>query len=1188
MEQFVLYPTPQKLVVERTSPEGYCDDCKKCGLRTVRQKEDGTTVQANVVRPEIALGEASTLLVVGEGPGEHEDAQKRPFCGRTGAKVRPLLRKWWKGTIVLDNGTKCYPGSGEAKKEITETYLEACRPYLAQTVKDAKPDRIVAFGAAAIYALTGRNVSPLNSRRGYTWLWNDGEPVPVIFVLHPSAGLRNRFLWKFFEEDIRWALTAHIPKPKHLRPDYFASVVTTPADVAQAVQDLCGGEGFAFDCETAGHLWNPGFRILTTAAAPLGRDVVWVWDEEGMNDPARFEPFARVLEDAEVPKGGSNVKYDQHCMWWTKKVRVRGIKFDTRLERKLLDPDARGNLEDMAELVGMGEHKGEAKQALVLIERRIKEMAEKERQRRQSKQGGFDFADRVDTSARLGFDVEKYAGNPKAIAYAFMDRDKLLRYVCRDALTTARLASLYSLQLHRSPERQRIWDKVVLPGAVAIQRVEEWGVPYDVQAGSLFQQLAQQGLDGAMAQCQKYGELNPDSPQQIARLLYDQLKLDAPYKTETGQPSTEEDALLQLKSEHSLPGFILEYRHYKKLVEYVAEWEGCVRSDGRVHPSIHTDGARSGRTSCIRKGTLVDVARDVSRFPKGVPIEQVRFGDLAYCYDSGGRLVLRRVLRAWRAGRKCALVRVKWRGQGHRHEGYLDLTPEHRVRLTTGKWREAGDLQPGDRVYALARGEVDGYARLWPTGAEEISREHRFIYEQMYGKAPEHVHHINGNKLDNRPENLAGLGASEHLRLHGEQTSAEVRAARSESMQRMWREGCLSARVGSSNGRWLGLPASYVEWLLRENAWAVSKAAKAGGYDFNSFKGHVERAGFDLEELKRWNREGRREQILEGAAHARTARLSNNHEVVAVEHLTERDDVYDLTVEGEECFIAGELLVHNCSDPNLQNIPRADTEDGKRARDCFVAPHGKVLIELDYSQLELRIAALLSQDRAMADLFRSGVDFHLGTAKLICKLAWGIPPEQVTKVHRTGAKAFNFGLAYGKTDRTLARELGIPVEAAAAIRAAIFGAFINFGRWSKTALSYAKANGGCWTEWEGQRARWRPLWRIADESEEGSHAASTARNGSINSPIQGTASDFCVSSIVRLVNLIEAGKMDAEVILPIHDSIMLLCPEKTWKETAQAAREQMVSYPWATSFVPLEVDCKAGTRWGSMETVELN
>jgi uracil-DNA glycosylase family 4 len=820
-----------------------------------------------------------TVLVVGDGPTGFDDAEGRVFRGRDGTKLRPLLRQLWAGDIVLDVATRCFNGRGNDRVEVLDEHISACRPHLANTIATVKPDRILALGWSALYSLTGRTLSPMNFRRGYTWLWNDGEPIPVFFLMSPGATHRNRFLAKFLEADVKWALRANLPKPTHLEPGFFTTLVTTPADALAAVEDLQRGDGFAFDLEWAGYLFDPDFRLLALAASPVGRATVWAWDEEALNDPARWEPLRALLEDPEVPKGGSNVKADQHALWCGKRMRVQGISFDTRLQRKLLEPDATANLEDMQELIGMGGGKEEAASALATIEKRIKEVAAKVKKRRESRQLSMAFSDTVDSAIRQGFDMEKYAEEPKAIAYAFLKPEVRMRYVSRDAYSTARLASQFSLRLHLAPERERIWDKIVLPAATAIQRVEEWGVPFDAQAGQLFGELMGQSQQAAWEKVQQYKlpgakELNPGSPQQLAKVLYDKLGLDSPFQTDSGAPSTDEEALAHLRSQHPLPGYILEYRHYQKLAGYAQDWARCLRPDGRIHPSIHLDGARSGRTSC--------------------------------------------------------------------------------------------------------------------------------------------------------------------------------------------------------------------------------------------------------------------------------------------------------------------------SNPNLQNIPRAaDSDDGRRARDCFAAPTGKVLVQLDYSQLELRIAALLANDTVMADLFRSGIDFHMGTAQLISKLAWNIEPEQCTKVHRTGAKAFNFGIAYGKTDRSLAAELGIDEERASQIRKAIFGKFVRYGEWCREAIGYAREKGGCWTMWEGERARWRPLWNIGDETDEGALAASRAKNGAINTPIQGTASEFCIASISKLVDMIDRREIDAEVVLPVHDSIMVLCKESSWKEVALAAREAMTNYPWCNEKVPLEVDVEVGAKWGSLEKVDL-
>lgn len=865
MRQLPLYPDPPRLAVELAHPRVVDPVCNRCALGEGRK---------HILLPERFDAPGEMLLVVGDHPGRAEDAEGRPFVGAASAKVRPLLRRLWPGSIVLDNAVRCV-----GAKPATEKDIDGCRCHLAATLAEVKPDRVLLLGEVAAFAFLGRSVRPLNARKTYTWLWNSNgdDPVPVFVLLHPRDCGRNRFLWKYLEEDMAWALRAR------LQPPVFgatASLIETPEDSATAVAELLRYDSFAFDLEYAGEKWGPDFRVLELSAAGVGGKESFVWGEKQLKDETVFAPLRALLEDASAPKGGANVKVDQAALKSALGCVVRGIAFDVRLQRKLLDPEATGNLEDMAELVGMGGHKAEAEEALGEVCRRIAQGAARKAleasNRLAGRQRGFAFADELDDETWQGFDIQKYVGEPKAIAFAFLEPDLRKRYAARDALSTAKLESRLSLELARHPEQAAVWEKVVLPAAVAIQRVEEWGVPFDISSAELMRQMALKSRAEAYEKVQKYARgdepLNVDSAPQLARVLYDELGLHAPFKTESGAPSTAEEALSVLKAQHPLPGYILEYRHHQKLVGYAEDWLLRVSPDGRIRPSIHLDGARSGRTSA--------------------------------------------------------------------------------------------------------------------------------------------------------------------------------------------------------------------------------------------------------------------------------------------------------------------------SNPNLQNLPRATDPDGKRARDCFRAPPGKVLVELDYSQLELRIAALLSRDDVMAELFKSGVDFHLGTAKLICELAWNISQEQVTDAHRTGAKAFNFGIAYGKTDRSLAAELGIDEDRAATVRAAIFGKFIKYGRWTVGAVASARSTGGCWTIWEGQRARWRPLWRIGDDSEEGRHAASNAKNGSINSPIQGTASEFCVCSIARVVTRIDAGEIDAELVLPVHDSLMLVAPKDTWQEAARAARHEMMNYPWATDFVPLEVDVKVGERWGSMEKVK--
>lgn len=273
----------------------------------------------------------------------------------------------------------------------------------------------------------------------------------------------------------------------------------------------------------------------------------------------------------------------------------------------------------------------------------------------------------------------------------------------------------------------------------------------------------------------------------------------------------------------------------------------------------------------------------------------------------------------------------------------------------------------------------------------------------------------------------------------------------------------------------------------------------------------------------------------------------------------------------------------SCQDPNLQNIPsekKGDDENqelGKLCRDLFVAEPGNVLVSADYSQLELRIAAALSGDPEMLAIFKSGDDYHKRTAMLIAPIMWGITPEQVGKEHRRAAKTVNFGLVYGMGDEALAEDLGCTVEQAAKLRAAILGKFKVFSRWTERCVDYARKHGEVWTQWGGKRARRRRLWDIADQD---GKRASRAKNGSFNTPVQGSASDYLLASLARSVQWILGDAVPAKLILPIHDQLLFEVRRDAVPEVVHGVRHIMTDHD--SRGVPLVVDIEVGESWGSL------
>jgi DNA polymerase-1 len=188
---------------------------------------------------------------------------------------------------------------------------------------------------------------------------------------------------------------------------------------------------------------------------------------------------------------------------------------------------------------------------------------------------------------------------------------------------------------------------------------------------------------------------------------------------------------------------------------------------------------------------------------------------------------------------------------------------------------------------------------------------------------------------------------------------------------------------------------------------------------------------------------------------------------------------------------------------------------------------------------------------------------------------------------RSASKAITFGLMYGKTIATLARELGVPYVAAERIVNAILGGYSGFDAWCKAQQAHGRQHGESWTWWDGSnRWRRRPLWEIGDAQDQGRQTARsiTAMNSTINSPIQGTAADYCMSSTIELVKLARAGELgrDTKVVLTIHDAVVFESREENVLQLVKTAKACMLQ--WATpAGVPFGVDAKVGRTLGELK-----
>jgi DNA polymerase-1 len=258
------------------------------------------------------------------------------------------------------------------------------------------------------------------------------------------------------------------------------------------------------------------------------------------------------------------------------------------------------------------------------------------------------------------------------------------------------------------------------------------------------------------------------------------------------------------------------------------------------------------------------------------------------------------------------------------------------------------------------------------------------------------------------------------------------------------------------------------------------------------------------------------------------------------------------------------------SEPNLQNIP-IRTDVGRRIREAFIAREGHLIVSADYSQIELRILAHLSEDPAFLDAFRSGQDIHQRTAAEV----FGVPLPEVTAEHRRIAKAINFGLVFGQGEFGLSQVLRIPRAQARDYIASYFNRYAGVRAYMENAIIEARATG----ESSTLLGRRRPLPDIrSTRAQDRAYAERIARN----TPVQGTAADLLKLAMLRVDAGIEAGApgaAGAELLLTVHDELVFEVPE-----AGVAAFGAWVKHAMETVYelrVPLTVDVGSGPTWSS-------
>jgi DNA polymerase-1 len=257
------------------------------------------------------------------------------------------------------------------------------------------------------------------------------------------------------------------------------------------------------------------------------------------------------------------------------------------------------------------------------------------------------------------------------------------------------------------------------------------------------------------------------------------------------------------------------------------------------------------------------------------------------------------------------------------------------------------------------------------------------------------------------------------------------------------------------------------------------------------------------------------------------------------------------------------------SDPNLQNIPiRSDL--GRLIRGAFVPEKGNLLISADYSQVELRILAHLSQDEVLVNAFKAGEDIHERTAREVFSEAELLNPAEC----RRRAKVINFGIVYGLSAFGLSQTLGISREDAQTFIDAYFKRYCGVRAWLDNTLEEVRQTGAAKTLF----GRLRPIPDIHSKDFNIRHFAERT---AVNSPIQGTAADIVKIAMIRIHEVLQKMSFSAKILLQVHDELVLEAPEPEVEAIRVLVREEMENA--ASLLVPLKVDLNVAGNWMDMK-----
>lgn len=741
-------------------------------------------------------------------------------------------------------------------------------------------------------------------------------------------------------------------------------------------------------------------------------------------------------------------------------------------------------------------------------------------------------------------------------------------------------------------------------------------------------------------------EPNPNSGPQLAKFLYEVKGLKPPKLTDTGKGSVDKEAITTLNIPE-LNG-VLQARKLRKIRDTYLDGFKREQVKGVIHPFFNLHLVKTYR-SCVAKGTKILVLRNFIDSSKGVPIETIQTGDYVYCFDDDLKPAISKVLWAGKTGYR-EVVRVHYSVTGG-GKGFLDVTPEHKIRLIDGTYEQAqnlvGDFRkpyeskhvPKIRTLSCKRaGDKLNFTGHLKHG--KGVQESHIVYAHFYGDLcnGDIIHHKDHNHMNHTPKNLEKMTLSSHSSYHGNNLSEEAKKRYAAHLAKI--RPTIKYKKGVENPLNLRLSKFHCLRTLAEHGGQLTKVP----YDFDTFKRHLKRHNINPKNIKlRYNHKGLfiskgllkkleplgrseiqtklgvnyytiKELLRYYKLDAEKRKWANqfgtfvpgNHVITKIEWIKEKVDVYDIEVEDYHNFFANEICVHNSSsNPNFQNIPKRDKEAMRLTRGALFPREGHQLLEVDYGQLEVRIAACYTQDKRLIHDILNG-DMHADMAKelfIIDDFDKDIPEHDYLRAATKNGFVFPefYGSYYKNTADDLAYKWGElshgrwrPGQGVSMPTGTLADHFISKGikSYDQFVKHVQRIENEFWNVRYREYTRWKEKWwkmyqkNGYIETFTGFRCTEImGKNDAINYPIQGAAFHCLLWSLIEVDKMLQIMGWRSRIIGQIHDSIVLdVYPPELPMLIKHVRQITTVKLPeaWEWINVPLDVDfeiCDVDASW---------